>query len=193
MFLTQKLTLAALFVLALNLRHAVCHSRKNSPLIQRLQAPKCVDKYGSQEKQQMLSGYVMFIEKSKDVRNLRAAGDILSADLENNASLFEETQCLLRARNTTTVRQKSLCPWRYDVKYREDRFPEFISEAKCTCSTCNHLIKDQIPNMYGCLPIMEPVPALIRTCGSDGIYKWTPQIEFISIGCTCALKYSINI
>ncbi len=193
MFSVQKLILAALLVLTINICQVVCHNRKNSPLIHKFQPDKCVDKYSTFEKQQKLNEYILFIEKLKDSRSLMAVNDILSMDAESNSRLFDETQCLLRSRNTFTVRQRSLCPWKYDVKFREDRFPEFIAEAKCTCSKCNHMIKDQLPNTYGCLPILEPRPVLKRSCGSDGIYTWTPDIEFINVGCTCAFKVDFNL
>jgi hypothetical protein len=195
MVLTRTLLLAAALVLALNMCQVLCLSQRksDSPLVHRLKAEKCTDKYGSHEKQKKLNEYKMFLEKSSRLRSLQVVGDTLSVNLANRTNLFEESQCLLRTRNTTTVCQKSLCPWRNDATYREDRWPEFIAEAKCTCSTCNHLIKDQLPSTYGCLPILEPVSVLVRSCGLDGIYKWTPEIEFASIGCTCVLKYIINI
>jgi hypothetical protein len=106
----------------------------------------------------------------------------------------DQTQCQLSDRNTTltVISQRSTCPWLYQVKYREDKFPHFLREAKCTCRTCNLQGSSQLPSKtYGCMPILRRVPVLVRNsvkCDMNGFQTWTPSAEIVNTGCTCSFQ-----
>jgi hypothetical protein len=109
-------------------------------------------------------------------------------------NLIDHSQCRLSERNTTltVISQRSTCPWVYLIKYREDKFPHFLREAKCTCRTCNLVGSSHLSSMnYGCLPILKRVPVLTRNankCDKDGYYTWSPSVEIVNMGCTCSFQ-----
>jgi hypothetical protein len=114
-------------------------------------------------------------------------------DIEN-PDRFDETQCRLSSRNATfeIVSQRSVCPWVYEIKYRVDKVPHFVREAKCTCQTCGLIGDLKMPSsLYRCLPVLKRSAVLIRNgekCDQHGFDLWTAGIENVSIGCTCSFK-----
>lgn len=108
-------------------------------------------------------------------------------------NLFEDSECLVSSRRTLDVSKKSLCPWKSVITYRQDRFPFYKLENKCTCSKCS-LIGDKFldANNFGCSPIIENVPVLIRgKCGPDGFYIWEPSLEESNLYCSCTFLTSL--
>jgi hypothetical protein len=117
----------------------------------------------------------------------------LAVMTERNVSeLFEETQCRIGDRRTDTANRKSICPWKYEQNSRLDRFPNTINEVKCTCTSCNSLSEGRLASRYACMPVFEYKEVLVRTCGADGVFKWTAKQEPFSVGCTCSIVYNIN-
>jgi hypothetical protein len=108
--------------------------------------------------------------------------------------LVDQSQCRLSDRNTTltVISKRSTCPWIYQVKYREDKFPHFLRDAKCTCRTCNLIGSSQMHSKtYGCMPILKRDPVLLRNpdkCDVNGYQTWTPSFETVNIGCTCSFQ-----
>lgn len=106
--------------------------------------------------------------------------------------IFDNTQCRFSERNTTDISKRSMCPWQDIINYREDRFPHYYVEAKCNCKTCNRLGDVQLPNSYGCLPVLRPTPVLVRgDCMPDGYYRWKPSIENVNVACTCGFSHQL--
>jgi hypothetical protein len=164
-------------------------------------AVKCAERHFQDKavKAQALKSFKTAIAKA-DARKRRMGTNYKAhqyslpiASERNVTEFFEETQCRIGDRRTDTANLKSICPWRYEVRHRTDRFPEFITEAKCTCSTCNNLSAGKMSSRFGCIPVFEKKEVLIRTCGVDGVFKWTPGFETISVGCTCSYTYNINV
>ncbi|CAF0871890.1 unnamed protein product [Brachionus calyciflorus] len=108
-------------------------------------------------------------------------------------TLFENTECLMSSRKTFEISKKSLCPWKTEIKYRENRYPFYKLENKCTCSKCT-LVGDEIldTNNFGCVPVTEVIPVLVRgKCGPDGYYIWEASLEESNMYCTCSFSASI--
>lgn len=107
---------------------------------------------------------------------------------EHNLADTDDSQCNINERNTTTINKRSICPWKYKLNIRFDRFPPYRAEAKCSCSYCNFIGNSILPmNLYGCLPVVKPIPILIKQdeCDKDGYYIWKPDIDYVNMACTC--------
>lgn len=105
----------------------------------------------------------------------------------------DQSQCDANERNMTTINQQSLCPWKYVITYRQDRYPAYRTEVKCTCDTCTTWIKGLLlKNTYACMPVLKTQPVLIRSgsCNADGNYKWTPILEEVTVACVCAFAHN---
>jgi hypothetical protein len=108
--------------------------------------------------------------------------------------LFEETQCSMNERQSKLLNEKSICPWRVEIRQRVDKWPALFPEAKCTCSSCNSIGGSELDkNYYTCMPVVSAVPVLVRLneCDSDGFYKWDENIETVNNACTCSIVSSI--
>ncbi|RNA42781.1 hypothetical protein BpHYR1_040951 [Brachionus plicatilis] len=134
--------------------------------------------------------YEEIVFKTKTFEEKINSSYIIRITREN---LFENTECLMSSRRTLDVSKKSLCPWKSVITYRQDRFPFYKLENKCTCSKCS-LIGDKFldVNSFGCSPVIETVPVLVRgKCGSDGFFIWEPSLEESNLYCTCSLLTSL--
>ena len=83
-----------------------------------------------------------------------------------------------------SVRVRSTCPWHYAQNHDSDRYPSTLVEARCICDHCIGGGK-----LTRCEPIFYSVQVLRRSemnCDEDGFYKYVPEWNQISIGCTCA-------
>lgn len=96
---------------------------------------------------------------------------------------FENSQCNENVRIRTKISQQSLCPWRYQILYRADKYPFYRSQVKCTCENCSG------PNSlkHECAPVFKFFPILTRvSCDKNGIFNWSPDTEQINVACVCA-------
>lgn len=135
----------------------------------------------------LLSEYTIFFRKNEDIL-------VKLESLEEKPSSYpqieDQSQCNVNERNTTTINKRSLCPWKFKINVRYDRYPPYRTDAKCTCSSCNYIGNNILPkNVYGCLPVQKAIPVLIKKeeCGSDGFYIWKPEIEYVNVACTCGV------
>ena len=111
-------------------------------------------------------------------------------------SLTDNTQCSNNARNITRTNHLSSCPWTYDIKFRKDRFPNYLNDVRCTCKSCigsssKLSYKPQFlpTKQVKCEPLMKQVPVLIRgECGLDGYYQWHQDYEYVNVACICAFQ-----
>ena len=95
---------------------------------------------------------------------------------------IENTQCNKNFRNQTGLNQNSLCPWKFVVYSRKNKYPFYKTSAKCTCQECQ---SKKLSN-HKCEPVFKTVPVIKKEgCGSDGYFKWTPSTEKIATACVC--------
>lgn len=107
-------------------------------------------------------------------------------------NLFENSECLVSSRKTFDVSKKSLCPWKTEVTRREDRYPFYKLENKCTCEKCSLVGDEFLDKNFKCNPVIENIPVLVRgKCGSDGFYIWEPSLEESNLYCTCSFSTQI--
>lgn len=111
-------------------------------------------------------------------------------DLQNQIfdkdSFVENSQCDEHKRNRTSLNEKSLCPWRFTVFYRKNKYPHYISIAKCTCETCTSKSK----YFFECVPVFKTVPVLERsTCKHNGFFEWKKETERMTVACVCAFRF----
>ncbi len=143
----------------------------------------------------LLSEYQTFFRKYQETilknnidSNLISQNNKHHSVMESN-HFIEQSQCTIQERNTYTLNQASLCPWKYVIKQRFDRYPLLRTEVKCTCDKCTTYISKKFPeNMYGCMPVLKPFPVLLRGECHDGFYNWTPTTEEVNVACVCAHK-----
>lgn len=116
--------------------------------------------------------------------------------LKNSSkSLFDNSQCRYSKRNTTNLAKKSKCPWKNVIEYRENKYPHYVTTARCNCETCNQLGDSQMSSFnFKCMPVLKATPVLIREkkCGPDGYFIWTPSVEEINLSCFCGIKNNLN-
>ncbi len=87
------------------------------------------------------------------------------------------------------INQQSICPFKYIVNKRENKYPFYRVQVKCTCDKCTLTKSKFIQNFYSCQPVVKYVPVLIREenkCDSDGFYRWLPSTEIVNLACVCA-------
>ena len=80
-----------------------------------------------------------------------------------------------------------LCPSHQVLKIRENIYPSIKTETKCNCERCLQLgdVKDDV--IYKCQPVIQLVPALMRTNECiDGVYRWKPVLEKNAVACICS-------
>lgn len=102
-------------------------------------------------------------------------------------------KCDMQIGNSTSDEQKAICPRRYNVIFRRNKFPFYIKQVMCICEKCG--ISDYLnlqKNFYKCMPVWKEVPVLIREkCQEDGYYYWSPGYEWINSGCTCGTTFKL--
>lgn len=137
----------------------------------------------------LFSEYSIYFRKQEELLvNLDSSSKKSQYEKEN-----DDSQCNTNERNTTTINKRSICPWKYKLNIRFDRFPPYRAEAKCSCSYCNFIGNNILPmNMYGCLPVLKPVPVLIKQdeCDKDGYFIWKPEIDYVNMACTCGFIHN---
>jgi hypothetical protein len=102
--------------------------------------------------------------------------------------LIDKTQCK-NERNKTSINQQSICPWKYIVSYRSNKYPHYRTEVKCTCNSCSFGYKTR----FKCMPILKITPVLVNSgeCDEEGFFKWRPTTEYVNVACVCADTYKI--
>ena len=113
----------------------------------------------------------------------------MKTDIVNPDLYRKKGDCKKVEQNSTYVNERALCPWEYRLRIRanhtlSNKYPLYRKEAHCMCEKCDGRIKFN----RMCIPVMEPMPCLVRqeNCGSDGYYRWMPQVELVSVACVCA-------
>lgn len=129
--------------------------------------------------------------KSKSIEHHR----IVKKDIqsENDYSRREDDDRLRIISNRTQMKEQSMCKWTYEVEYRSDRYPNYLSQVKCQSCECGinlPVTKPPLFILYECQPVVSMRPVLVKgTCLDDSIYyQWTPSLEPVTESCVCALK-----
>ena len=109
---------------------------------------------------------------------------------EKKREHVENSQCVPQMRNMTELNERSLCPWKYLVEKRTNKYPHVRVHVKCTCETCRPMIGSlslQLQNakrtdgaarehvddfwmprfLYGCMPVLRATPVLVRVNDDD--------------------------
>ena len=111
--------------------------------------------------------------------------------------LYDNNQCSILKRTTNILNEKSICPWKEEIEYREDKFPRYLSQAMCTCKTCNYLHNSKgflHTDVYRCMPVLrsQPVLTMLNQCDSEGYYKWIAETESVNVACICGVDWFLN-
>ena len=125
-------------------------------------------------------------------QSVTTSSNSFSSETSNtNNRLIDQSQCNPDDRNMTNLNQQSLCPWRYIISVRMDRYPSYRTEVKCTCDSCTTKDRKALSkNIYGCVPVLRPQPVLLRSeCGPDGYYEWKPSLDEVNVACVCAFNH----
>ncbi|CAD5226101.1 unnamed protein product [Bursaphelenchus okinawaensis] len=87
---------------------------------------------------------------------------------------------------SSTVMERSLCPWSWRSSYDESREPKTLTEAFCQCR------RSRGNSGSYCMPIRRQVPVLKRThCDTNtGFYVYEKSVHWITVGCHSVLPRS---
>ncbi|XP_056135129.1 interleukin-17F-like [Lampris incognitus] len=100
-------------------------------------------------------------------------------------SLQLDTSALVLPRSIRPLWNHSISPWTYNTSYDADRFPPFISEAKCSLQGCLNMEGTEDLSLES-KPIWHQILVLRRVAGSDDeTYHYRLESRLISVGCTC--------
>uniref|UniRef100_A0AC35U259 Interleukin 17 n=1 Tax=Rhabditophanes sp. KR3021 TaxID=114890 RepID=A0AC35U259_9BILA len=106
--------------------------------------------------------------------------EILDTDIHHPAHI-EPPMCETNPDTsiTSTIADRSLCPFEMKLNYDEDREPKFLNEAKCLCR------KSRGSSGSLCLPIKREVPILkkILCDPAKKRYEYVKAVQVITVGC----------
>lgn len=90
--------------------------------------------------------------------------------------------------------ERSTCPWKLMMTHDEDRYPQKMYTAECTCTKC----AGRKSTKFQCEEIVLPMKVLRqrtnngqKVCekiGNETYYKYIEVFEPIVTGCTCSRK-----
>jgi len=96
------------------------------------------------------------------------------------------------------VTLRALCPWIYEIEYRENLYPHIQEQAVCRCTNCTTYDKNplNITENYKCMPIYILEPVLVKNYDKeckDGFFQYDEMLEKKCVGCVCGdTSTSIN-
>lgn len=79
-----------------------------------------------------------------------------------------------------------ICPWRYEVRYRDDMKPSTRAIAVCNCPYCRVTTKHMFST---CRQLMTYMPAFVRTIDLFDNVKWKYVLEEVPTSCVCGESY----
>ena len=113
--------------------------------------------------------------------------DLILEDAEANKGIlfriFGKKSCSLDDQGDNEV--KSVCPWHYELRFRQNMYPHRRVFSKCNCDKC--LIHSKFDNNHiqfsACTPVYTMMPAMIRE--KD---EWNFVLENVPTSCQCSVK-----
>ena len=102
---------------------------------------------------------------------------------------YGDRQCpksISQLSSNDNIQDQSLCPWYNVMNYDPDRYPSYLIEARCKCTTCTGIDPS---SGAACQPVYYNVPVLRRSysCLPNGQYKYDKGWQKITVGCTCGM------
>lgn len=101
------------------------------------------------------------------------------------------TSCILEEYALKVINTSvPICPWRWVVLRRLDKYPFKRSSVKCNCEKCQAktIYDSDLSPLSTCQPAFSLYPVLLRESNSNGIEKWSFALEEIANSCVCSLK-----
>lgn len=84
----------------------------------------------------------------------------------------------------------AVCPWRWLIIVRDDRFPFKRANAKCNCVNCQAktIYDSDVQKLAGCKTENVLMPALFRETLVENLEKWKFVLEEVPVSCVCSIK-----
>lgn len=152
----------------------------------------CTNNPSESELREMLADYHLDLIMSGDVyanfydeNYYTNKGGLLDEDITHNETSIKNMTDLKKKICTRSEQHRShinphisICPHHFEERYRPNRFPHVLEQARCNCEYC--LFGSPNETHYKCLPVYMPKPVLKRVnC------TWIPSNEKVAITCTC--------
>nr|AJF46590.1 interleukin-17A/F1 isoform A [Oncorhynchus mykiss] len=91
---------------------------------------------------------------------------------------------LIPARPVRSIGNHSISPWTTNTTYDESRFPNTISEVKCSLEGCLNVAGKEDRSLES-KPIYHQILVLRKVMGSKDRYYYRLEAKIIAVGCTC--------
>jgi len=89
------------------------------------------------------------------------------------------------------IKDRSVCPYYFEIETDSHRFPKAITRAVCKCQYC---LEDHGPSSKNvCEPVHTPEMVLRRGRCTDGVYQYHPTEIQRQISCLCARMREIIV
>jgi hypothetical protein len=113
--------------------------------------------------------------------------DFINDEVDSRKSenfYFDEKSCKTK-KNLTKLNELAICPFYHKIEDREDRIPHLRMIVVCKCKKCTRTPSQDNDGIYNCSPVKVLLPALKRNGCSNGVNKWIPILEYVSVACEC--------
>ncbi|KAH3886300.1 hypothetical protein DPMN_010303 [Dreissena polymorpha] len=120
-------------------------------------------------------------KNNKQISNLKPASQFTTL-------ISGETKC-------RKINAGAACPHHIVMDYDEDREPQMLAMARCSCVRC----RDHINEATKCKPVMNYIPVIRRSCERprggvrQGVkeYRYFKDLQAVPVGCTCVHPQSL--
>ncbi|XP_029543702.1 interleukin 17a/f1 [Oncorhynchus nerka] len=91
---------------------------------------------------------------------------------------------LIPSRPVRSIGNHSISPWTTNTTYDESRFPQTISEVRCSLEGCLNVAGKEDRSLES-KPIYHQILVLRKVMGSKDRYYYRLEAKIIAVGCTC--------
>lgn len=151
----------------------------------------CIDPSPDQYSNDLLEMIYMF-KDTLGILDLNAVKSVYGSIILNKTKAVEITlnadvkPSCNRSVSRYKLKDFILCPSYQVLKIRDNMIPNLIIETKCSCDKCLEFSNSKADIDYSCLPVKINSPALIKDKCENGVFKYRPILERVSVGCICS-------
>ncbi|KAK3089145.1 hypothetical protein FSP39_001231 [Pinctada imbricata] len=100
------------------------------------------------------------------------------------------SQTNLNVTTTTPLSERATCPFYFVSTFHARRYPQHITEARCSCSRC--LEYNGLSSRTRCEPVYRDVKLLVKTECHNNVWQYSVGIYKMQESCTCAVPRQIR-
>ena len=106
----------------------------------------------------------------------------------NTVDKIGQMECGEKLRQRHEINEVNVCPFHYEIHYREELIPNFRKVAICNCKNCSTVVIEKIHGTkHGCKQVKKYVPILRIGYCNRTTHKYDLNLAFeeVSYACTC--------